>query len=449
MEKLSSDRFVTAAALGFALAIAPPALAYRTNSGLASLDSTTDSTWPWAHYAFDMAGAAPDDLDIADVENTVLSALGAWSEPSCTSWSVEYQEYSDTPAIWGDGRNTVQWVTAGWETVTSHAEAASVTSLGYEEVSDGIWSIVEADIYLNAQDYAWSTAQPAPEGTIGLRSALLHEGGHVLGLLHPCEPGGDGGVPDCADSADYDAVAMNPMYSPALTGLSPDDMAGACFLYPASEYAVEPPAPGWGGEGGASNTWAVSAGGFPAFVDEACSGDDDCARGLRCTAGHCALGAGVEGDPCTVDTDCATTLCDPAGRCARLCFDTTDCREGSSCVVADESAAPFCAGEALPFGVACEDGSDCLSGLCLTENPDRTVCTRTCGHADAPCPLGWTCRSVDRSPVCVPPEEEPSSECTCTAPRTPDSRTNVLWPLLLAGAAITRRHRSRCQHHGQ
>jgi hypothetical protein len=68
---------------------------------------------------------------------------------------------------------------------------------------------------------------------LDLQNTLTHEVGHFIGLAHNC---GEAGLPAC--NASFAEVTMYPNAPPRETSkrtLSPDDVAGACDVYPAYE----------------------------------------------------------------------------------------------------------------------------------------------------------------------------------------------------------------------
>jgi hypothetical protein len=118
--------------------------------------------------------------------------------------------------------------------------------------------IVDADLEVNATRYTWGDFVGHPEQfefhTHDFQGAVTHEFGHVIGLDHTCyipgtradgtpipRPTDNNGnpVPDCAadnppsitQSTMYVSVAA-PSAEVELRSLSPDDVQGACEIYP-------------------------------------------------------------------------------------------------------------------------------------------------------------------------------------------------------------------------
>jgi hypothetical protein len=178
------------------------------------------------------------------------------------------------PAAPGDGENGIQWVGSGWVDRGFDPTAPGLTDIEYAKGADGAWTIVEADIYLNADTQRWVASGPSQEGRVDLDSVLTHETGHALGLLHPCEPHGADGAPDCSIDWSFATTTMFPFYKASQSTLSPDDVAGVCFLYPSA--ACERDAGGPGCSAGSDGRLPVGA---------------PCASADQCLGGHCLAGA--------------------------------------------------------------------------------------------------------------------------------------------------------------
>ncbi len=139
-----------------------------------------------------------------------------------------------------------------------------------------------------------------------------------------------------------------------------------------------------------------------------------------CTVYPSATGGGAQGDPCTTDGQCGSTS--PACRgassatskiCTRTCTSDTGCPTGYTC----QNASPSGKACLPPVGSAdlckfCTDGSQCSTGMCVTNGP-QNWCTRTCMQ-DADCGAGYACIDGTGSKVCAP-TSSCNSQCTSNA----------------------------------
>src|SRR6185369_6860027 len=186
----------------------------------------------------------PSDLAPAAVDLAIRQAAETWTAAGCTGLQLSYAGRTSIAAAAGDGRNTIQWV-SGWKERGFPRQAPGLTDVQYLKNANGNWIIAEADIYLNL-DFDWSTDAPTAQRKSVL-AVLTHELGHLIGLMHVCEPNGSDGAPVCADSAQFNGEVMYPIYSASQTVLTDDDLAGVCFLYP--EQVATPVVPAGPSEG--------------------------------------------------------------------------------------------------------------------------------------------------------------------------------------------------------
>ena len=339
-------------------------------------------------------------LSQLETQRRAVDGWFLWQEPACSTVRVSNLGVQHTPAEAGDGRNTIQWV-SDWTSRGFEPTAAGVTDVQYEHV-EGMWAIVEADIYLNAQHFTW-------RGDDGgdITGVIAHEMGHVLGLLHPCEPDGNEGAPLCGDLPEVDGTTMHPLYDPDRATLSPDDAAGICFLYPRARCV----------ETGCPEGYVCAEDGCQGMRDQAC-GPENRSPGGRCLDGpsgcpasaDCAQegrGASSFGDPCGSGADCRSGVCADDGICSAVCSTNSDCTALRA--VCREA---LCVSELRGLSAACTGSDECLGGECLRIDGRRASCTRPC-QVDAQCSMGWTCQAIEDRQVCA--RRSPSSR-GCSVP---------------------------------
>src|SRR4051812_13477967 len=158
------------------------AWAFRTAGDLAKFASEEPVRWPDSAMSFEISTQdLPENFETRDVAQYALAGFAAWQEPSCAAVDVRYIGSNTSTAELGDGRNTVQFVASGWKARGYSPEQAAVTELDYARDSgSSSWYITEADLFINAEDFAW-TLEPAMDKR-PIASLFLHEGGHMLGL---------------------------------------------------------------------------------------------------------------------------------------------------------------------------------------------------------------------------------------------------------------------------
>jgi hypothetical protein len=378
-----------------------PASGFRAVGGEDRFDRQPLVTWQAQSVALEMS-ISGSPLAAPELEAAAMASAEKWVSDECSAptLAITLADFVDAKA--GDGRNSVQWVTSGWEARGFDVSAPAQTDVQFERNADGVWRIVEADIYLNADGFSWSDSPE--EGSVTLEPVLLHELGHVLGLLHPC---GDEApsVPACVEDPTFDVV-MNPAYSAERTTPTDDDLAGICALYGQSV--------------------------------PTCRADADCPAALSCSAsGGCVAGAKPEGVSCSGDRDCESGLC-ASEVCAMPCTSSTDCPAQSACSF--EADVGACVSVLRELGESCSQSEECVSQQCVIDQHGAGYCTRRCATDDV-CPQDWRCGAPAAERVCIPPTFQPGGGgCAFAfafAPQPP--ATGYAWPLLLAGLCLLRR----------
>lgn len=280
----------------------------------------------------------------------------------------------------------------------------------------------------------------------------------MLGLLHPCEVDGVDGAPDCDSSDEFGNDAMNPLYVPGQTELSPDDEEGVCFLYPGADCAESGCPDGMTCRDGdclpecfgdvcAQDEVCTSEGckppactGAECSRPKSCATQADCEDKLECRDGACLPGTRPNGDPCEAHYQCRARAC-LDGYCVPSCTSDADCSDVGLGVCSLEGSESYCESVARAFGEACSSASECLGDKCVSvESSGPGRCSRSCGSGTEPCPLGWKCGDADGEAVCLPPSEV---GCGCRIGSRQSSPSLAGCVALLGLALVWRRRRYR------
>lgn len=352
-------------------------------------------TWPADGVPVDVRLAASSAADpLAQLLPSELAvALQTWSRVGCTAWRGRFDP-APGPEPGDDGTNVIVIHRDAWPPeLIPRAIAQTVIH------TDAQGHYRDADIHLNAVDHTFSV--DGRDGTVDLRSVLIHELGHALGLGHATDP-----------VATMYATGSGVRWR----SLESDDRAGVCALYPGV------------GDGGCEvigcpTDYVCVAGGCQRRGEQGdvcapCGGPSDCAaagEGARCVELSPAAPAGrVCARPCMDDGDCGTRFrCLPTSSAGDLqCVSQDGCR----------SAANPCSGDD-----ACAIGR-CRDGACL--GPPTAPTTDDPSPPDA----GSS----------APPSSAPSSSdggCSTTAPASHDGAMTLIGLVTLFVARWPRRRR--------
>jgi hypothetical protein len=410
------------------------ASAYRTGTDLDQFKGTERVRWSSNSVIFDVARTLPATINPIDFSREFVRAFSQWSNVECGGVHAEFDQVLGEPAQYGDGRNTIELVSTGW-TARGYADnAAGATDIRYRKQADGQWQIVEADIYINAESFQWTTDAVPTSDARTIFSVLLHEGGHAIGLLHPCEEHGEGGAPQCkaADVAPSDSV-MYPLYDPSQATLTTDDVAGVCSLYRKCESTGCPdgyecgadgcslPCPSDENKGHCSTDEVCSRTGCVSISEcaatnclkkDSCTAAADCGLGEYCNPkGECKTGERALGDACATSSECAHSVCLNAA-CVPACWTDSECTGVAICepdrassndpLQSGVASRGACIGPEKALGQPCRESDECLGGECLSGASADPVCTRLCGEGQPECPAPWTCTVAEGRSVCAP-----------------------------------------------
>lgn len=183
--------------------------------------------WPSGSMIYHVNQASFGSLNTA----TVTSAYAQWSDDPIADVTVTRgtNESGAATIAGNDGTNDVVFVSSGW----SLGSGVLGVTFVYR---DGSFNIVESDMFLNGQDFAWDDPTGAGcSSAFDLQSTVTHEAGHALGLGHSSESDDT-----CNTSLPaYDPILCDAtMYysgGPCDTStqtLECDDRAGIRFMYP-------------------------------------------------------------------------------------------------------------------------------------------------------------------------------------------------------------------------
>ncbi|MBJ6763312.1 adhesin [Myxococcaceae bacterium JPH2] len=374
---------------------------------------------PFVYY-IDGRTPKPAGIDLTEVENAVKAALQTWEDVDCAWPAFKYagrataanvpnveerQDRFSIAAIFVTDKTNPNYVGALAQG-QSAATAVPLTYGGY---------VYQCDIFLNAVDYRWTTLPATPAGFMDLRSHVLREMGHCLGIAS-------------IYSLDSDPIMAFLPPGPGVSKrtLSTYDRGAICQLYP-QEGAVGSPCTTTCTNGlTCVSTTSTTTGNAIKVCAKACTNTTpgECPDPYVCRASTLVSGSSYAclpalpdavtkvGQPCTGKTagECgsARSRCIEAGTsypsfptswtggyCTEGCTTSKDCPANSQCIETGAATGKVCAQQCRPGTGDCRDGYACAplgeGSVCVPACSTNSECAATS--------VSSVCRVCDR--VCV------------------------------------------------
>jgi hypothetical protein len=321
-------------------------------------------TWDPSLFPIAFSLGPPASRDVgAEAAAELAVAIRAWPRVSCTGWRATFAGARSLGAA-DDGINMVLFHDDAWPPELVPGVVAQTVVH-----ADASGKYRDADIHLNGAQYRFSL-DGAP-GTLDLRSVLVHELGHALGLGH---------------STDARATMFATGSGKRWRSLEKDDRDGVCALYPGTGAA--------GCDGDPCPSPFVCVAGSCQRPGER---DDVCAPCER-VAGACEAagddarcvdlaGGRVCGRACAADAECGAGFhCKPTTAAGDLqCVSDVDCRNGASpCATDAECKDSTCRGGACVAPIDADAGADAAPG---DAGPDGGTITLAPGGGGCSCAL--------------------------------------------------------------
>ncbi|RKG93397.1 adhesin [Corallococcus terminator] len=365
---------------------------------------------PFRYYV-DSRVSRPGGNELTPVETAVQKAFQAWQDVNCAWPAFSYAGRSSSASI-QDVRDRLDTfnVAAIWVTDRSDSAYSDVLN-GDSSTSEAVIQsrngyVYQCDIFLNAVDFQFTTAETTPAGFLDLQTIMMREIGHCLGLGDTYNSG-------------FNAV-MYALLGPGKSRrtLSTYDRGALCQRYPQTGAVGSPCTANSCGQGltcvttqstTSGATLNVCSKACPDGVPGACPAPYEC-RASSAVPGSSfaclpAVGGAVTnvGAACTADSQCGATVsrCLTAsqqtvgfpgwrdGYCSQSCSANTDCPRGSTCANVG-TVGKRCLDDCRP------GTSDCRPGYSCAPLPEGNACIADCA-TDNDCGSSFACRTCDHA----------------------------------------------------
>lgn len=193
--------------------------------------------WPATDVPYCVAVLAADAAseDERHAFRTAVSAAIAGWRADCSSFCARLEDCGPAPAWpgdWNDGANWIVWL-ADWDSLPIGGKTVGATAVWRRP--DG--TPIDADTWLNDEDFAWSVDGDA--WAIDVESVVAHEIGHALGLAHYDETDMSKRLACLDDEMPSPSVMCSQLSHGAIRRQpTADDLEGLCALYPAGDVSA-------------------------------------------------------------------------------------------------------------------------------------------------------------------------------------------------------------------
>lgn len=238
-------RFAVALAIVLCAPVASAFCRTTTNSSFAPTaarpcdEANPPLFWQSKCVGYSVTRAASVQLDLATARTIVAESFAEWAKhdcdcagtgkPSIVAQDLGPVDCGEVEHVQGGGNaNIVVFRDGPWP---HEAAALALTTVTFKVDGGEIYD-VDMEIQSNPADVKLGITDPLKAGEYDLRSILVHEAGHFLGLAHTARSN--------------TKATMFESYRPGETfmrDLSDDDICGLCTAYPPNRSAVCGPAP--------------------------------------------------------------------------------------------------------------------------------------------------------------------------------------------------------------
>lgn len=356
--------------------------------------------WPkipinWTFNSNGMAGkSAFSKLDEKTLTEALKQVWDTWAKPSCTSLRHNFLGVTSTKPNPTDNKVVIylpsdtEWAQLGISQQVLAFSNPTPNSKG--ELTDG-------DILFNPKPgKSWNTHPNVERDDLDFSDTALHEIGHTLGLAHSHQ----------SSAVMYYALrGTGPVYK----GLSSDEEAAMCVLYPAQNTCQSD------SNCGQCRTCQTQvcqeSNPLATKTCKPCQTDQDCDANRVCTPGPAGSRClqRCNQDCCPAGYRCISAgnnrLCSPIlGSCPAIpCTKQADCGAQGTC----SAQRGICVATNPPYSAdqcyrSCSKDQDCnASHLCIERIPGQSFCAPSCSSGKL-CPEGFHCRPHPRGDVCLP-----------------------------------------------